>query len=259
MVSILVFIILVIGTPIVIFFSARKVAEWIIAVLLLFALVFYYADMLTQFLTDHDFWNALVSLIITLLQNYKMFILNHWPQFGGISVFGISMNVDYGFTATWVPLIILYAGGLIRYVVVRFVPHYRLREVTREYWLYITSFLIILLIISSVLDWNILILLLIFLLTLLVISAGLWRILTDPLVVVFHAVLHLLRWIWIGMKYLASIAADIAKFLYHLFKNIRELYNKYVRQPFIQLDQKIQALEANEEQRVDEKLKRKNF
>ena len=143
------FIFIIITVPVLIFLTARRVGQLIIGSFLLLALLLYYTQSISSFFDSHGYQNGLISWIIRALFSYQSFILNHWPLFDGFQLFGLhilSVNVvDLSFTTTWWPLIFLYIGGIVRLVVMRFVPSYRAREIAHEYWLYITSFLIILL------------------------------------------------------------------------------------------------------------------
>ncbi len=261
--QILVFILIAVSVPLVIFLPARKFAEWAIGLLLLFAIVFYYSITMVNFFSDHHF---LTGWPITSLNSYRMFVLHHWPQFNGITIFGsnfLKLKVDYHFASTFFPIILLWVGGIVRFVVVRYVPHNRLREVTHEYWLYITSLFIILLIINNVYDLNFLIILLLFLLVLVIIATGLYRIFSDFVILIIKTARHVGRLIMsgvrrlrIGLRYLALIAVHIAKFLNKILRRIRELYDKYVRRPFRWLDERLNELERKEEVSTNAGLKR---
>jgi hypothetical protein len=220
--------------PVVIFFSARTIAEWVIGSLLLLALLLYYAQSITTFLDSNNHTSGFFQFLSSILLIYRGFVLSHWPSFRiNILRFTLfSMNANYEFSTTWWPLIVLGASGLIRLVVGWFVRHTKLKEVTAEYWLYITSLLILLLTISSISNWNFFITLLIFFITLIFIATGLYRILSDILLLILEVIKHIWTWTWIGLNYLAVLAIKVAKIINSLFSKIKELYNKYVRGPF---------------------------
>jgi len=76
---------------------------------------------------------------------------------------------------------------------------------------------------------------------------------------VWHPVRHIGRWIWIFLQHIASIAADIAKFLHHVLKRIRELYDKYIRLPFRRLNEWLSNIENKQEVKVKERLNKKSL
>jgi hypothetical protein len=241
-------ILLLVCSPIVIFFTARKAMEWIIGLLLFAVLLLYYAYSIVSFITSRHVTLGFFVWLSRLLISYREFILNHWPQ-----IFG--MHVDYSFPTTWWPIGILYAGGILRLFVEKFVPHSRLRSITHEYWLYIASFLIFLLVISSILDWNFLIAGLVFVLVLLMVVAGLHRIVGDIFIAIFHLSIYIMREVWIAMKYAAFVAAKVAKFLNNMLKAIKELYDEYIREPFRLLNERIRR---NQGRRLEGITKRLN-
>ena len=265
------FLLVIISVPILIFFSAfrdfsaRKWAELAVGLILLVFLLFYNAGVIIQFIVDHQFYNPVTNHLVDFLYSFRVFVLDHWPRLGGIRIFGItffSMIINNQFTPIWwLPLGILWLGSLARFVIVQYVPNNTLRVMAHEYWLYITSFLILLIIISNVLDWNVFITFAIILFAFLLVAAGLYRIVTDPFIVIFEAIRHLGRFIGIGivkirtlMRRLARLAVRIAKFFYRVFKNIRQFYKDYVQQPFINFHNWLINVEKAKKQKAMDEL-----
>ena len=254
--QILGFILVLLSIPSVIFFPARKVTEWIVGLLLLFILILYYSYSIIYFFESHRFINGFTEFIINFLTGYRDLIFGHLPYLDGIPIFGfkfLSIKVDYSFDATLWPTVILWVGGLVRLVVVKFVPENRLRQLTQEYWLYTTSFLMLLLILSNIFEWNFLTTFIIFLFILLIIATGIYQIIKDVMVLTIEIFRHILKWvvagirrIWLGMRYVALFAVKVAKFINNIFSNIRMLYDKYIRGPFRWLHRKLIYLEEKE-------------
>lgn len=89
--QVLLFIFLLLSIPVVIFFTARKIGEWIIGFVLLLAFLLYYAVSIVNFFSFHDYHNGPISWTTNVLLSYRSFILSHWPHFDGVTLLGIHL------------------------------------------------------------------------------------------------------------------------------------------------------------------------
>ena len=187
------------STPIVlllVLLTSRAVTEIIVALVLIFGMEFYYTkpmqSLILKLPVESDASQNMVNTIVQWMGEGQGFILDHLPAFDGISVFGkrfLHVSIDGQFVPTWWPIAILFVGVSVRLVVGRFVRHERLRQVAREYWLFITGYTILALMVSDITHWNFLIMLLATLIVVFVLTAGLLRVGTD-----------LIRGLWISFK-----------------------------------------------------------
>lgn len=242
------------GTPVVlvvILVRSRTVAERIVAAVLILGMVFYYARPLQWLILGFyaelpsmsNILQGVVNIMIGFLEKYQEFILGILPGFDGITVLGkrmLRVDIDTQFVATGWPIVVLFVGVVVRLAIGRFVRHERLRQVGREYWLFITAYIILALMTSTIVHWSFLGMMLAVVIVVFVLTAGLLRVATD-LISGFWASWKVVRRLGkIAMMYVAFCAAKVTKLFRNLVRFIRELYNKYIIEPIRRLYGRIQ-------------------
>ncbi len=240
----------VVVTLLVIFSTAKSVAEYVASFTLVFALVFYYTDAIQKVISSVPLLGR--TPINKLLQLYHDLIINILPEFSGITVFGktifvIEINTSY-VSAKW-PIIFLFSGVAIRYVINRFVRHQKLKQASSEYWLFITLYFVLAAIVSTLIGWGFIKILVVSLGVVFIIAAGMFKVGVDILKG-FLSVIHTVwRTIKIAAMYIALGGAKIAKALRNLVRIIRDIYNAYIIAPFRKAYEFVQgALDSIESQ-----------
>lgn len=232
-------------------FTSNTIAEGMAAVILIFVMGFYYTEPTRLLVSGLPVLSD--TPLAEWLLDYQRFILELLPNFKGISVFDkrfFIISVDEQFVPTYWPIMLLIAGIIVRVVLERYVRHHRLRQVGREYWLFITVYVILALMISNIIHWSFLKMMLASMVAVFIIAAGLFRVATDVITGFWSSLKVVRRFIKIVMMYTALLSARIAKILRNLVKFIRELYETYILEPFRRLYRAIQDFLENVENRV---------
>jgi hypothetical protein len=240
--------------------------EWLTSIIIVLLLLFYYAGAILSWVTrGQDSEAAVVSFIAELLSHpaqwlskAQNFIITHLPQadirIQDFEVFKFLRRADY--QATVVPIAILVTGVLVRFAITRYVRNERLRRITGEYWLYVVAYLILAYFISAISNASFLAVTLVFLLLLIALALGLYRLIVDALKGLFHL-------LWIGVKVLriavmavVGAVTVISTFLKDFARKMKEVYEKYLVQPFRVLYSRIIARLNRTEERLDQFLSR---
>lgn len=239
------------GVPVVlllILLTSKTVAEAIVALVLILGMGFYYAKpmqlLILKLPVESDALHALVNTVARWLGEYQGFILGHLPNFGGISIFGrrlLRITIDSHFASTPWPIVVLFAGVVIRLVIGRFVRNERLQQVGREYWLFITAYTILALMVSSITHWSFLSMMLVVFIAVFILAAGLFRVGSDLISGLWRFLKVIGRSCKIAMMYIALLAARATKILRNFVRFVRELYEKYILGPFRRLYKAIQG------------------
>ncbi|GEM_PF-2423778 len=232
-------------------FTSKSIAEGLAALILILAMVFYYTQPVRTTVFELTVLRDLP--LAHWLQDYQRFILEHWPRFDGISVFGnriLSIHADVHFVATLWPVLLLFVGVIVRVVLGRYIRHEKLKRVGREYWLFITAYTILALMISDIIHWSFLKMMLASLVAVFIVTAGLFRVSADLLRGLWVSIKVAYRFSKIATMYLALLTARIAKVLRNLMKFIRELYEAYIIERFRRLYRSIQNFLDDTERQV---------
>ena len=188
--------------------------------------------------------------------------MEHLPNIDGISIFGtkfLQISIDKQFVTTLWPILLLFAGLTIRVVLDKYVRHIKLRQVGREYWLFITTYVILALMVSDVIRWSFIKIMMASVLIVFIITAGLFKVSADAISGLWSSVKVVGRSGKIAMMYIAFLAARIAKILSNFVKFIRELYRVYILEPFRGLRRIIHKFLDNIENKARELLEKEQL
>jgi hypothetical protein len=205
-------------------FTSKRPTEFIVSIILLLLMIFYFSGkirlILQNFYTDGVRNENIASWLSNILAKYQRFFWERLPR---------SWNRSY--IADSIPLYILSASVLLRWGISKYVKHKKLQYITREYWLFITTYLIFIIILSQITGWSFILLLVGSIICLFVVIAGLFRLLGDGLHGATNTFGILKRMLKIIVKELVLLGTMFVSFLRNLLKFIRELYNRFILEP----------------------------
>lgn len=253
--------------------TSKTVPEGILALGLVLGMGLYYARPLALLLIRLPHWKSMrwareFPLLLDLLRlisrtigqwilQSQEVILDHLPGFDGISIFGrkiLRIEIDIQFVPTPWPIAVLFTGIIIRLVIGRFVRHERLQQVAREYWLFISTYTILALIVSSIIHWNFLGMMLALAVVVFILAAGVLRLGSDVITALWNALKVLGRLGKIVMMYVALLAAKVTRFLRNVVRLVREFYQNYIVEPLRRFHRAIQKLLDRAEKTVSKLL-----
>lgn len=168
-------------------------------------------------------------------------------------------RVDQQFIESYAPVIILIVGLLVRFVISRYIKHDRLRRLAREYWLFITGYLITTAMISYITHLSFVWMLLIPLVIIFFTSAGIFRVILDIFKAIWKILVLFVNYCKLLFKYLALLGAKFAKLLRRIVKVIVDFYNNYIVGPLRRLYNKLQELRKKAEESVDKLLAQEKY
>ena len=241
----------VLCTLILILASCTGIREVLVALFLVVVLGFYYAPTVqaiilhvprTVAVLEESASHSLGSERIRpycdeaarLVQSGRESVLDRLPGFEGWSIGRLRLlpiAIDKDFVPTVWPAVMLFLGLVVRSVILRFVPNERLKEVAQEYWLFIAGYVILAFVASSLIHWNVFVLLVVLSLTIFILATGALRIVADFVRGSITAGVAMVDWLRVGLRYLAVAAARVARVLRRVFRFIRHLYETYIIGP----------------------------
>ena len=236
---------------VVIFLFSTSLSEYVASLILALALGFYYTEAIQTVIAKISFLSKVP--VSEWLQSYHNLIITYFSKFDGFTVFGktfFAINVNNRYVATRLPVILLFLGVVVRLVIERYVKHERLKQAGREYWLFITTYLVLAAIVSTLIQWSLLKILIASLVIVFIVAAGIFRVGTDFLSGLWALLLLVGRAMKIVAMYIALAGTKIAKALRNLVKFIRNVYEAYIIEPFRRLYRGVQSVLDRAERRV---------
>lgn len=203
------------------------------------SLIFYYSRNIAQFTIKIPIIGPALEEFFTKFQYY---IVEHIPAFDGINFFNkklLVIQAHHDFQTTYWPIYFLIMGFFVRIIIDKYIKHQKLRNVSSDYWLFITTYVVIASIISNVINWSFIKIIVFSIVIVLLLAAGLLRVLSDLFSFLLEAIRLCIQAFKIFTKWLALFLARIAKFIRNLVKKIRELYNKYIVDPILKFFKRI--------------------
>lgn len=250
----------------VIIIRSKSIPEILISVFLLFIFTFYYSESIVWLIRQVDSLPSqylnIFSHISSSLWNYRLFMLGLIPDWEGFFLFGrnfMQIKVDQQFIESYMPIIILILGLLIRFGISRYIKNEKLRRLAREYWLFITGYLIIAAIVSAITHLNFIWMLIIPLIIIFFVSAGIFRLFSDIVNAIWKILVLIVEYSKLLFKYLTLLGAKIAKFLRRIIKVIIDFYNNYIVRPLQWLYNKLQELREKADKVVDNLLDKEKY
>jgi len=244
---------------IIVYYSSSTIPEYIAATILLFSLLFYYAEFV-NFLYVVTFWQF--SFLANIPLNFQKVIISLLPEFDGISIFGFELlifKLDVDIELSIIPLVILFSGIVIRIVIDKYIPNERLKEASREYWLFITTYVVLIAIFTDIYNISFFKIIIASILVVFLLAAGIFRIFGDIIKAFIGVIYLLITSLKILFMYIAFVTTRIVKFMRHLVRKIRYLYSKYIVEPIKRIFERIQTYISEKEENIkqilsDEKL-----
>lgn len=240
--------------------------EFIISLIFATILVSYYSlpihAHLERIHASNDLVVTVTGQVDQALANLREFGLGVIPEFKGFSVFGhqvmvVSVNHDY--VTTLLPLLALMASIVIRSVVNKWVRNRRLKRLTREYWLFLTAYIVIALILHDVTSISFWFTMLLLMMIIVIIATNVLQIFKDALFGFVNLGGIAVKSGRIFLMYLAYLAAEIAKVLRRISSFVARIYRRYIVGPFRAIYtfiwDRLDSLEGS----IDRKLKTQDF
>jgi len=245
----------------VILFKSKRISEILLSVLLIFEFPVFYSSFLANLLQKGVTlplpFSDICAQISSFFLNCRMFIVNHIPSWPGIIFFGhriMQTKVDTLYKESYVPLLILVIGLLIRFVITRYIKHNRLRDLASEYWFFITGYFITTAMISYITHLSFIWMLVIPLVIIFFASAGVFRVIVDIMKAIWKTLILLYGYFKLLLKYLALIGAKFSKFLRRIVKVIVDFYNNYIIRPLSNFYNKLQGFREKADEEVNNRL-----